>query len=363
MYKINNRKKNTAFNKVSSLLGSRYDSICSERSAIESEKKKESRRQIFELLRTSKTIANPCLCSKKCSTHFEILSLVDRNSLPVRNVICKACGTIRINPLPSNDFYRTVYSKFYWPLMHGNSTLTRGRFGLSVRRAVPYWNYLKRKVSLREKKVLELGASYGAGLFLLKDQKCKCLVGYDYDGDFVKKGIEYSDIDLRIGGIDEAINDGSKYDFLILRHVLEHFIDPVSSLRKIKQLLTRSGLIFVEVPGVFNPKLWGYDPMMYFDLFHPFSYSLNTLKMLMHNSGYCLVDGNHHVYSLWEIDEVSSVDRVDLKEEYCNIRNFLIRIENKRMKRRKFFNSFLGKITSYIFNNVKYSINRYCKKK
>ncbi len=335
------------------ILGNRYEQLPDQKNPFDNHVKNEARRQIVELLKKSISYSKECFCSQAFADTYDVLSLVDKNYLLIKNILCKKCGTIRIDPLPENDFYNIVYSTLYWKLLHGNVDLTRNRFALSVKRAIPFSDYLKRTCSLKSKNVLEIGASYGAGLFVLKNQDCRCLVGYDYDKEFIEKGIEFSGVDLRIGGISDAVNDGVKYDIIILRHVLEHFHNPLKELEELHKIISDNGFLFVEVPGVFNLNYWTIDPMMYFDIFHPFSFSLNTLTMLMNMSGYSLYDGNNHIYSLWKKD-ISLIGTCKIfHNEYLNIKNHLINSELHRMKIEEFENSIVGKIIRVCSNYLK----------
>lgn len=334
------------------ILGSRYEKI-PDLPPFDNHVKNEVRQQILELLSNSLSYTRECLCGESLTESYEVLSLVERNFLPIRNIICKKCGIIRIDPLPEKHFFNELYSKLYWKLLHGNVDLTKDRFLFSSKRAIPFFNYLNNTCSLKSKKVLEIGASYGAGLFVLKDQGCRCLVGYDYDEKFIKKGIEYSGVDLRRGGIYEAVKDGLKYDVIILRHVLEHFLDPLYELNEIKKIISEEGMLFIEVPSVFNLKNYAYDPMMYFDIFHSFSYSLKTLTMVMNMSGYSMFDGNDHIYSLWKIDKSLNGKCKIFNNEYLDIKNHLIISELQRVKIEKFSNSIVGKMIRVCSNYFK----------
>ena len=146
----------------SATLGNRYNYQPENEVKFESHIKNEARLHILDLLSKSDMGSKPCLCGEANTDEFDLLSLVDKQYLPARNIICKSCGTIRIDPLPNNYFYTEVYSTLYWKLLHGNSELTKNRFNLSVKRANPYWNYLKSRCNVSLKKIVEIGASYGA---------------------------------------------------------------------------------------------------------------------------------------------------------------------------------------------------------
>jgi len=74
--------------------------------------------------------------------------------------------------------------------------------------------------------VLEIGCSYGAGVYALKGCGAN-LVGYDYDTRILDIGRKFTGLDLREGGLPTALTDGKRYDLVILRHVFEHFLGPI----------------------------------------------------------------------------------------------------------------------------------------
>src|SRR5687767_10937476 len=53
----------------------------------------------------------PCLCGSDGPD--VLLATVERHGLPCRNVICQACGLIRISPRWRSDRYQTFYEKEY----------------------------------------------------------------------------------------------------------------------------------------------------------------------------------------------------------------------------------------------------------
>ena len=52
------------------------------------------------------------------------------------------------------------------------------------------------------------------------------------------------------------MRDGEKFDFITLRHVIEHVFDPVALINSCYALLNDSGILWIETP---NGKSAGYD--------------------------------------------------------------------------------------------------------
>ena len=326
-----------------SLLGQRYDYPEFSQSARLHSSKEGARNEILKLLEQCEPESIACLCGEHQEKHIEVLATIDRWGLPVRTGLCKSCGLVRIEPRHNSSIYESIYKNIYWELSHGAKDLTEKRFLLSVKRAKPFADHLINNYKFAGKKLLEIGASYGAGLYRLKDEDCKKLVGYDYDKEFLKKGREYTGLDLRYGGVDEALIDKDKYDLVILRHVFEHFLKPSRELSSLSELLEEDGMLFIEVPGVFTVSFWYDDLLEYFDFFHPYSYTLSTLKNEMSKSGYVLHKADEHIYSFWHY-KGNSLEIDPAINEASRVKNHLQHIERKRARRESFYSALPVKV-------------------
>lgn len=335
----------------SSMLGARYDFIGDNHMFFLQGVKGEARAAILQLLEQNNPEPTTCLCGEGNESQAEVLAKIDRWGLPVNNVICKKCGLVRIHPRYEHSVYENIYINIYWKLVHGANELTEKRFSFSVKRAKPFADHLTNNYELAGKKVLEIGASYGAGLYRLKDSSCERLVGYDYDKEFLEKGRQYTGLDLRYGGVDEAVRDEEQYDLVILRHVFEHFLDPARELISLSKLLGKNGLLFIEVPGVYNMTYWYDDPLQYFDFFHTYSYTLGTLKNEMMKNGYVLHEGNEHVYSFWKYNGKKSQVEPNAREAE-RIKKYIYKVERKRARREKLQSTLIGKVIFKIMYTI-----------
>lgn len=248
-----------------------------------------------DFLSTARWAETQCLCG---GMHDIRLSSIDRYGFCVKIVLCKQCGLVRLNPRWDPDTYTNIYKAHYWPLVRGTREITPGRFNLSVKRAKDSIAMLRHLVDIGGRSVLEIGCSYGAALSLIRQNHPKSVIGYDYDIDMLEFGRNYAKIDLRVGGIDEALHDGVKADIVILRHVVEHLLNPFDELESIRGLLSDRGCLFIEIPGLLS-RFWTSDLLMYWDAFHTYSYCMETLQDLMKKCGFYLQYGNQFSYSMW----------------------------------------------------------------
>jgi SAM-dependent methyltransferase len=283
--------------KMDYLLGKRYSEFGAAHQYITGDRAKAREAILNSILPQAEMIAVPCLCGSPGSSD-QLLASVDRWGLPARSVLCHHCGLIRIDPRWDDDTYARIYEQFFWPLQVGFFEITQERFNLSVKRAAPFGEFLKSRIELEGKSLLEIGCSYGAGLSSLKETGAQ-LTGYDYDERCLNFGRTFTGLDLRPGGIKSAVNEGKPYDVVVLRHVLEHFLNPFEECLLLRSLLNQNGILFVEVPGIFNLNDIGNDPLMYFNVFHTFSFTLSTLTCLMNACSFKRIYGDEQVNGLW----------------------------------------------------------------
>ena len=313
-----------------SYLGERYAKLGSIHDYIKGGRLKARNAILKEVIPGSQQVQISCLCGADFDDVF--LAKIDRWGLPVSVVICKECGLVRLHPRWDDDTYLNIYKRYYWTLAIGVFEVSKERFQLSIDRAKGFSDYLLAHYDLTGKRVLEIGCSYGAGLYALKGCGAN-LVGYDYDTRILDIGRKFTGLDLRGGGLPAALTDGKRYDLVILRHVFEHLLDPITEAQSLKELLHDSGQLFIEVPGVFNEQRMEPDPIMMFDAFHTFYYSFDTLTQVMNSCGFQRIHGDEHIYSLWCIGKQTEEHLFERKKMAATILQFIAKKEKERQRR------------------------------
>lgn len=96
-------------------------------------------------------------------------------------------------------------------------------------------------------KVLEVGASSGEFLYLLKSKGFQ-VVGVELSAPASAVGKARYGIDLHQGTLHDAPIAKESIDAVVLYHVLEHVPDPASFLADVSRILKPGGTIIVEVP-------------------------------------------------------------------------------------------------------------------
>jgi SAM-dependent methyltransferase len=96
--------------------------------------------------------------------------------------------------------------------------------------------------------------------------------------EFERMGIQCTGTDVETN---QNIFGKSKYDLIIISHVLEHLIDPVGQIRFLSELLSENGMIYIEVPdptGYYNHH--SLEFLRYIDRLHINHFSFETMAKI-----------------------------------------------------------------------------------
>ncbi|MEJ7848400.1 MAG: class I SAM-dependent methyltransferase [Pyrinomonadaceae bacterium] len=223
---------------------------------------------------------------------------------------CRRCGLIRLSPRPKPSAMGAYYPEEYAAYNH-HFFSPEGRSGGAsflrrlVRRSVfarmgyatgPLHNLHKLlglvTVPMFQKRatygygdiipkfvpngrVLEVGCGDGRFLAILKHHGW-WVQGIDLSPIAAQRAKDEFDIDVFVGQVEHAKFEPGIFDHIHLSHVLEHFYDPVETLRQLKTLLKATGTMFIEVPNAGGAEaeiagqLWyGWDAPRHLFMFDP----------------------------------------------------------------------------------------------
>ena len=179
--------------------------------------------------------------------NLKVISGQVRDSKKHKIVKCLKCEHIQLYPIPTPEDDKKFYDKDLQNKnikYYGNIEDHRKKsIDDSIRRLE-----LIRKTTPKKSKVLEIGS--GHGFFVESAHK----------GSFDITGIEISEEKRAMAKkvtsaeiLDIDINfqtpNLENLDLVVMFHVLEHIVDPISFLKKIKKLLKPKGKLIVEVPN------------------------------------------------------------------------------------------------------------------
>ena len=209
--------------------------------------------------------------------------------------------------------------------------------------------------------VAEVGVGAGGIMQYFKENGNK-IVGVDFGGEYIKLG-KSKGLNLMKGDIDELIKNKIKVDVLIYSHVFEHILDLAKELDKIKKVLKKDGLLYIEVPGVRNlDKGCDMDFLKTIQNAHVYYFTLSTLTSFLSSKGFGLLKGNENIQSVFRIGEPE-------ENEVSDYNSVISYLKDKERQRKKFYPNmpiFLSRIKNSIclilmklklYKPIRYSYN------
>lgn len=242
------------------------------------------------------TEATVCPCA--ASDDREIVAR-DRYGIPHRVVLCRACGILRANPRMTaaayTEFYNTEYRPIYDTWEFGQACDAEV-FRIEGLRAANFYDFIE-FFDLQPRVVFDVGCNLGHLLepFIAAGADC-------YGVDCHWRNTELATLrglNVMTGGIDRLEALGKQADLIILQQVIEHFLDPLAELARLRRLLTPKGLLFVGTPGVYCSQLG-----LLFQNAHTFQFTADTLSYLMALAGFEEQYLDERIWSLWRPADV-----------------------------------------------------------
>jgi len=194
--------------------------------------------------------------------------------------ICKNCGLIKLNPHYDKKTYDAFYKSEYDTTRSSISSKSKND-ELRKDRMIEFFMSLKKTnaKNFSPRTILDIGAGNGLDLECIKDFLLR------QDSEFYS--IEHTEFcinELNRKNFKVISKDGESnwdknyknyFDFINIRNVLEHTLDPISVLKKISNSLSEEGLVFISVPNMSNPD---FPLNLFFEIPHTYYFSKNTLR-------------------------------------------------------------------------------------
>ena len=237
-----------------------------------------------------KLVDNRCLCKNKDDNRDTILAEKDRFGIPVKSIICSKCGLVRSSKVFDEagqiDFYTHHYRNIYVGEADNKGSFYKDQYN----RGKILLDILRKTVDIRDiEKVVEIGCGAGGIMAPFHEAGFDCL-GIDFDEDYLSFGIEKG-LNLQKGDYQGLIKDNYA-DVIILSHVMEHFTDPVKEMVGVVRKMAEGKYLVVEVPGIFNIDKSYFNPILYLQNAHTYSFYFQFLKIFFEKLGLNVLFGN-----------------------------------------------------------------------
>lgn len=244
-------------------------------------------------------MANTCkVCS---SNHYKKIGEIKNIWKEYKDVYqCDECSLYFIDS-PTDEEINSLYKNEYHNNIK-NKLFEIAKSKMRYARSLSQFNFIKQTIDLENKDICEIGAFDGLLLSLFKKNNNN-VFGYELNDDARVYAKKKYDIDLK----ENFLESKSRYDIIILSHVIEHFREPKDILIKIKSMLKENGFIYIEVPNSPMPNECSYNMLMRY---------LNTEHIV-----------NFNMYNL-----IKFAESADLKIVRSEYNNYNISIDNENLR-------------------------------
>lgn len=196
-------------------------------------------------------------------------------------IFCRRCGHLLFLPASIDSTNIQTHQERYFNDCFTNrqDQFTKFYEWLNYRR-------LKKEIpSDRKFKILEIGPGRGLVLHYLEKFDGHQVCGLDISVDVIQNIRERFGIKVMKGQVGYDLNlSRNCYDYIIMRHCLEHFLDPISILSSLCKSLKKNGIIYIAVPNYSSIhrrfRGWsGYQP------YHYHYFTIRSLKIAIRKAG------------------------------------------------------------------------------
>jgi len=274
-------------------------------------------------------IDNKCLCGNHDNNLDVIISEKDRYGIPVQSILCSKCGIIRSSKVLEERSNVHFYKDEYRAIYVGDRSVPQSFFEDQKRRGTILLNlFSKHAGEAKGMSVFEIGCGAGGVVYPFAEAGNRCS-GNDYDETYLAYG-KQKKMDLRYGDYHHILENNS-VDILILCHVLEHFIYPLSELKEIIKKIKPMGWLIIEVPGIFYINKVYYNPLLYLQNAHVYNFYGYYLNVLFRTFGLDVLYWDERCTFIvrkplhWIERDVSFIHTSSLDGYFKKIKNYLIR--------------------------------------
>jgi hypothetical protein len=235
-------------------------------------------------------------CNLCGASAFTVLTHRDRYGYPAEAHACRRCGLVFLNPRMTAAAYGRFYDGIYRPLVsafHGR--LIDARTIQAEQR-----EYAEERASLLRPFV------HGAGLKTMLDIGGSTgVVAHLFAAEFGLEGTVIDPAPLEVaqarafgldtipGLVEEHDFGGRRFDLVIICQTVDHLLDVHGTLRRVRDLLTERGLLFVDIVDFRAAYLrnWSVEAAVKID--HPYYLTEMTMSAYLARAGFEVVRADY----------------------------------------------------------------------
>ena len=227
---------------------------------------------------------HPTPCPLCGNSTFTQLNSNDRYLMGLKTVGCDECGLVQTNPRPNENeltkFYQNDYRLFYQGVDTPDAVYVKNQ--KKQERQQDTFNFLKRFNAIHtNSRVLDVGCSEGTFFSVLRRNGCAgSFLGVEPGAAFAQHAAQIENTTV-VSSMNEI---SGEFDLASMIHVLEHQSDPLAALIRLRDALSDSGLVYLDIPDAD-----GYQDIDALHIAHVFHFTQRTIQGLLVRAGFDII--------------------------------------------------------------------------
>lgn len=215
--------------------------------------------------------------------------------------ICKNDGMVFLSPRWKKEkydsFYESEFDKYYRPHVFDEEKYSDKKY----KRIIEIFKRIDDHINFKGgSSVLDVGAGMGYSLNWIQNTRT------EFDSFFAIEPSEHCREKMSVGGSIGVLSDdidsewqSPPIDLVVLRHVLEHLLNPKEALLKLASALQEDGYVYISVPDMMHPR--GSLENYWFRIVHTLYFNKNTLLEMCRQAGLLPVAMGEENSEIWGI--------------------------------------------------------------
>lgn len=220
------------------------------------------------------------------SDSLESITEVGQHGHPAFVVVCRDCGLSFLSPRWNKARYAYYYTNEYYETDKREDFLKDNKETFAA--AGKMLKRFERAACLptQVNTILDIGSGRGDYIDYLRQHKYPEANYYAIEpSNEAVAHLEQQNVTVVTRDVDTDWHEQNKgrFDLIVMRHVLEHFLNPIEVLSKVAQTLSPNGVLYIAVPNAAKPQ----PPMInsFFRVPHTFYYAPKSLTDIAQLSG------------------------------------------------------------------------------
>lgn len=291
-------------------------------------------------------------CNLCGADNAEPITSKGKNQLPTNVVLCRECGLGYLNPrwnaASYMAFYRDEYDRHYRPKILKTETYDKNEKN-AIEERLKNIGQLSDNVNT----ILDIGSGEGKNIKHFASIYPKSTLLAIEPSLESQRQLEAFGVNVISSDVDSDWQSKleNKVDLIIMRHVLEHFMDPLSAMKKIRAALSEKGIAYIAVPNNLKPNQ--HLESHWFRNVHTYYFNAYSLTNLMKLAGLELVTtvegdsfNQHEVFIIVkkkDLDEQPTFSSKHYEEQLAIFRNKLKKDRGLVQKTKRLIRSLVSK--------------------